>query len=206
MIIGSKKYYDSSLYPHIVHNFASNDECDQLVAYANQNEHLFGQLGNPRTNFWDGRSLSEGAASMQIKYLMRAIAKRMNLELERVSANGVLVPDLLNITRWIPGYELTPHADREEPDGSPHGMPWRDFAALMYLNDDYKGGEIYFPNQHLTIKPKKGDFVCFPGTLEFLHGVKETTSGIRYTLTSFYTYDKTKAFDPEWLNSFAIIR
>jgi hypothetical protein len=131
---------------------------------------------------------------------MKEIAKRMNLELERITDNGILVPDQLDITRWLPGYILSPHADKEYLDGSPNDLPWRDFATLVYLNDKYAGGEICFPNQNITIRPKTGDFIAFPGTSEFQHEVKETISGVRYTLTSFYTYDKERAFDPRWLN------
>jgi hypothetical protein len=32
--------------------------------------------------------------------------------------------------------------------------------------------------------------IFFPGTLTFLHGVRPITSGARYTLTLFWTYDK----------------
>ena len=37
---------------------------------------------------------------------------------------------------------------------------------------------------------KPNTLVFFPGTLEYLHGVKEITGGVRYTLTSFWTFNK----------------
>jgi hypothetical protein len=43
------------------------------------------------------------------------------------------------------------------------------------------------------LKPKQNTLVFFPGTLEFLHGVKPITNGVRYTLTSFWTYDKQQS-------------
>ena len=56
------------------------------------------------------------------------------------------------------------------------------------------GGEIYFPNKENYCPPiEPGMLVFFPGTLEFLHGVKEVTEGTRYTIASFFTRDKSKA-------------
>ena len=81
------------------------------------------------------------------------------------------------------------HADGENKNEK-HPFFWRNFGCVYYLNDDYEGGEIYFPNQNIKLKPKPNTLVFFPGTLEYLHGVNPITNGIRYTLTSFWTFDK----------------
>ena len=49
---------------------------------------------------------------------------------------------------------------------------------------------ILSPNQNIEIKPKPNTLVFFPGNLEFLHGVKPMINDVRYTLTSFWTFDK----------------
>ena len=77
------------------------------------------------------------------------------------------------------------HADRANPDGRPHNMAFRDFASIVYLNDDYEGGELHLVEQNYTIKPKPGMLVAFPSDHKFLHAALPTTSGIRYVIVSW---------------------
>ena len=94
------------------------------------------------------------------------------------------------IVKWLPGQKQTPHADKElhtGPDaGKPNDFPCYDLSSLFYLNDDYEGGELYFPNQGVQFKPKKGAAYFFPGDMNYIHGVTEITSGIRYTCPFFW--------------------
>lgn len=95
------------------------------------------------------------------------------------------------IVRWLPGQFQKPHADKElheGPDaGLPNDFPYYDLSSLFYLNDDYEGGELYFPLQDVKFKPKKGAAYFFPGDMHFIHGVTEIKSGIRYTCPFFWT-------------------
>jgi len=70
------------------------------------------------------------------------------------------------------------------------GNPTRDISSVLYYNDDYEGGEICFPNQQLTIKPKPGMFICFPAKDEFPHEVKEIKNGYRWCTTTFWCIQK----------------
>jgi hypothetical protein len=106
--------------------------------------------------------------------------------------------DVLQIVRWQPGMFMRPHADNANPDGSPHGMPWRNFAAIAYINDDYEGGELYFTALDIVVKPKRGMFVAFTGGFHHEHAVLRVRSGTRLTMPSFMTFDRTKA-DPTLL-------
>lgn len=65
-----------------------------------------------------------------------------------------------------------------------------EIAVNMYLNDEYEGGELYFPDYDLSIKPKPGQLIMFPGGHEYRHGVRVVTSGSRYTMASFLTTPK----------------
>jgi hypothetical protein len=92
------------------------------------------------------------------------------------------------LVRWRKGDKLDPpHADCENLDGSPHPYPNRHYSALVYLNDEYEGGQIFFPHQQLEPKMSPGTLVQFEGTREFLHGVREITDGERYTVVMFFT-------------------
>jgi hypothetical protein len=100
--------------------------------------------------------------------------------------------------RWNTGNLQYPHADKElhkyeewggHPDreGQPNDFPFYDIAGLFYINDDYEGGELYFPEQGIQFKPKKGAAYFFPGDRNYIHGVTEITSGTRYTCPFFFT-------------------
>jgi hypothetical protein len=112
---------------------------------------------------------------------------------EKVDAhlNVNAVPTFPAFVRWFPGNYQLPHADKElhegENSGKPNNFPYYDIAGLMYLNDDYEGGELYFPQHDIEFKPKAGAAYFFPGDKNFIHGVKEVTAGVRYTLPFFWT-------------------
>lgn len=103
----------------------------------------------------------------------------------------IVKPTTPTIVRWLPGQLQNPHADKElheGPDaGRPNDFPYYDLSSLFYLNDDYEGGELYFPKQEAEFKPKKGAAYFFPGDMNYIHGVKEIKSGIRYTCPLFWT-------------------
>ena len=43
------------------------------------------------------------------------------------------------------GPAMPVHQDDRHPDpNEPHGTPWRFLASVIYLNDDYEGGEYIF--------------------------------------------------------------
>ena len=98
------------------------------------------------------------------------------------------------MVRWLPGQFQLPHADKElhegEHRGKPNDFPHYDLASLFYLNDDYEGGELYFPLQGITIKPKPRAAYFFPGDMNYVHGVTEVKAGIRFTCPFFWHITK----------------
>jgi hypothetical protein len=91
------------------------------------------------------------------------------------------------IVRWFPGLEQKPHSDKQLNDGSPNPFPTYDINSLFYYNDDFEGGELYYPEHDIIIKPSPGLAVAHPGDINYLHGVKTVTYGERFTTPSFYT-------------------
>ena len=61
----------------------------------------------------------------------------------------------------------------------------RDITILIYLNEDYEGGELEFPDWGITFKPKTGTILAFPSYIEFSHRVLPVTKGNRYNLVSW---------------------
>lgn len=105
--------------------------------------------------------------------------------------NVVAFPTKPALVRWTPGTFQNPHADKElhigEDAGKPNLFPHYDLAGLFYLNDEYEGGELFFPKQGIQFKPKKGAAYFFPGDMNYVHGITEITSGERHTCPFFWT-------------------
>jgi predicted 2-oxoglutarate/Fe(II)-dependent dioxygenase YbiX len=93
------------------------------------------------------------------------------------------------IVRWFGGIEQRPHADKQMNDGSPNPFTDYDINSLFYWNDDFEGGELYYPQHDIVVKPEPGLAVIHPGDINYLHGVKMVTSGERYTSPAFFTVE-----------------
>lgn len=66
----------------------------------------------------------------------------------------------------------------------------RDITILGYLNEDYEGGLLEFPDYGISIKPKKGTIISFPSYYEFQHRVTPITSGTRYNFVLWIETEK----------------
>jgi hypothetical protein len=172
-------------------DFLPVESCARFVKYVEESN-LWENNGD---GDWNNRSvnLSKMDFTMREEMLDLRIRVKENM-LQDYSITKNLFADIFQFVRWLPDNVLMPHADAENPDGSVHPFPYRNFAAVIYLNDNYRGGQIYFPN-HDNFQPviTPGTLVTFPGTLEYLHGVTKIKSGTRYTIAGFFTYDETRA-------------
>jgi predicted 2-oxoglutarate/Fe(II)-dependent dioxygenase YbiX len=144
--------------------------------------------------YWKSRvAHAAGLNDPKLSEKLIDIRKRVGADItEAFALTEPIYADTLQIVRWPEGFEQQPHADSENPNGVPHEFHWRRYASLIYLNDDFEGGQIYFPKLNLTPTIKPGMLVYFPGTLEYLHGVSKVTRGVRFTVVSFWTFDRTK--------------
>ena len=89
------------------------------------------------------------------------------------------VPGFGSIQRQYIDVPLKSHVDQ-------HTDPSIKYASIIYLNDNYNGGEFYFVKKDFEIKPKSGSLLIFPGTEEFEHGVRAPADGpMRYVLPGF---------------------
>jgi predicted 2-oxoglutarate/Fe(II)-dependent dioxygenase YbiX len=61
----------------------------------------------------------------------------------------------------------------------------RDISLLIYLNDEYDGGELDFKRLSYTLRPQAGMLVWFPSDIRYEHMAKLVTRGCRYALVSW---------------------
>ena len=95
------------------------------------------------------------------------------------------------LQRMQEGVELKAHTDQ-------HTDPSIKYAAILYINDDYKDGTLFFKNkENSDLRPAPGTLLLFPGNEEYEHGVRFVGEGpIRYVtvgfikITGFYEQNK----------------
>lgn len=61
----------------------------------------------------------------------------------------------------------------------PNYVPERKFTTVLYLNDDFNGGETHFPTLDILVKPESRKIVGFDCDEKHVHGVMPVTNGIR---------------------------
>ena len=67
-----------------------------------------------------------------------------------------------------------------------HGKT-RKISMVVWLNEDFKGGDFQFHKSHLksnVIKPKQGSIIMFPSWV--MHRVTPVTQGTRYSMVSWF--------------------
>ena len=145
------------------------------------------------SSYWDHRVATTNTierSNPSIPGTIRGMVERLKIEVDSFFKVDAF-PTSPAIVRWLPGQLQQPHADKELHEGGnagkPNDFPFYDIAGLFYLNDDYEGGELYFPNQGIQFKPKRGSAYFFPGDMNYIHGVTAIESGIRYVVPFFWT-------------------
>jgi hypothetical protein len=183
---------------HIFENFIDAEDlitvqefCPKINEWNNSQESVYAEDGTCLYNadYWNDRTCSSDILkklSPQVFLIVEKYIDKMQSVLEDIY--GVeLSPRPPVIMKWRPGIEQKPHADKQLNNGEPNAFVDYDINSLFYYNDNFEGGELYYPQHGISIKPKPGLAVAHPGDVNYLHGVTMVTEGSRYTTPSFYT-------------------
>lgn len=92
------------------------------------------------------------------------------------------------VLRYREGGEYRPHSDAEsfitEEKRWTRSLD-RDLSILLYLNDDFAGGEIVFHNFGMQLKPGRGLLIAFPADHRYVHAAMPVKTGVRYAVVSW---------------------
>lgn len=111
--------------------------------------------------------------------ILEIFLKSINEYGKRYTSLSISIGEKLRVARYNVGGHYSPHVD--SGDGS------RTLSGLMYLNDDFEGGELHFPIQDITIKPKPGMVVLFPSNFVYVHQSKPVTEGRKYAIVGWFS-------------------
>lgn len=89
------------------------------------------------------------------------------------------------------GYEINKYDEGEYYDWHIDILPTKQvdriLSLVLYLNDDYEGGELQFP--FLKYTPKKGYAILFPSNWMFPHTSLPIKTGTKYSLVTWMVND-----------------
>lgn len=153
----------------IIHNFLSDEECDVLVQEATTSQK------------WKPQNENTGIFILKSKNhnILIDINKRVS---------GLFDKELH--TQMIRMIHKTNSDSFWEEHSDDAGGEEIKYGVVLYLNEDFEGGELIYPKLDLEIKPKKGMLVYHLGSEK--HRVSKVISGNRYTLTSFIRTQKAR--------------
>ena len=166
-------------------------QCDELVAYLEEQPRqrlvtFDGHTGQQqydrdRVTDWVPLGSQQPTIIENVQTALREVAEPKF----ECRINWFLMPQVL---RYESGGHYIRHADSEQmnPDNNTwHKVADRDVSLLMYLNDEFAGGELFFPNFNYRYQPEKGDLVLFPSDHRYMHEAETVTSGFRYAIVSW---------------------
>lgn len=173
----------------VIEDFITEEDANSLISEIRNPSEI-----NPYPDYYSERN--GGTAfpyNKRVTDILRIYAKKANL----VQKNFFNTEKDVIITKsfgsgWTVGTSGSPHIDAIDKE------PFIEFSTVIYLNDEYEGGNIYFPAQKFNIKPKKYSAIFFPGNdYDYLHGVSPIESGNRYTAL-FMQSTKKEFEDPDF--------
>jgi hypothetical protein len=129
-----------------------------------------------------GKFLPENKVLSEIHDQVESSLDECLLHYGRLWNLNIAYKEAFNFVKYSPGKYFKVHAD--------HGPYYTcTISAVVYLNDDYEGGEIQFTRQGLTVKPEAGDIVLFPSNFVYEHSSLEIKSGTKYSVVVMTDYN-----------------
>jgi Rps23 Pro-64 3,4-dihydroxylase Tpa1-like proline 4-hydroxylase len=157
----------------LIENFLSEAECNNIISEQisfNKSMVLVEQKAIIETNIRDN----------EVSFYNNSLIDKKILD-----KIGSLKLEGLQLLKYSKGNKFTPHFDVA------YGEFKRLFTIIIYLNDDFVGGETNFINAKIKIKPKKGSLLIWKniknGKVDSnsLHESLKVIKGIKYNLVNW---------------------
>jgi hypothetical protein len=165
---------------HYIPGFMPADVIEIIDAYSRKNDGEFDEYGNGEKEFTVNVFKKDDVDTQAVRALVTEWGKKVyDFVVEHYGGEfKPFEPAMSHIARFESGWGMHEHYDASKPN---------DIATLIYINNDYTGGDIYFPEYDISHKPQPGDLLTFPDNPRYIHGVKPIAEGIRYTTPRWFT-------------------
>jgi len=160
----------------LIEDFISTEEQNELLDIARaasqedwEKDHIENNYNIDKNSIWYDKALN-------IESDLRVILQE---RLKKAIPENLKVKKFLTIQRHYPGSNLPEHIDKDHDEKM-------EYAAVLYLNEDYLGGSLYFPEINLDMRLPEKSLILFYTGKPYLHGVKEVLPGpTRYVIATF---------------------
>jgi predicted 2-oxoglutarate/Fe(II)-dependent dioxygenase YbiX len=88
-----------------------------------------------------------------------------------------------NLLRYQPGDFFETHVDVVQGHRT---YVARQISVVAFGNQGFKGGELHFPRQRVTIEPEAGAVVLFPSAYTHPHASLPVREGTKYSVVTWY--------------------
>jgi|TARA_R100000084_G_C4609048_1_gene127110 predicted 2-oxoglutarate/Fe(II)-dependent dioxygenase YbiX len=167
-------------------NFVNPDDCDQIYSYLKENTSKTYNVDNTRPWFENNNLFYSRIDNPHIKDLVRKYIIKLSTAISLHYKQNIY-PHYTDLVVWHRGKYMEAHRDDgfNSDDEVKRILEPRHVSSLIYLNDDFTGGETFVGKK--KFKPKKGAALIFKSNL--LHGVTQVKEGVRGTIASWFTKD-----------------
>jgi len=194
-IPGPYAWLDSDVPPGVMllHQYLSPEYCERLRTFADTQPDLWGGVIDLQQGGYSKKRTEQRIAGhIALDPIIDEIVTLFNdIFCKRLAACYQVVFEWYErpaLIRYPVGGKYDAHSDSES--WVAERAQWqrfldRDYSVVLWLNDDFKGGDFTFIDQGYSIRPRVGSIVAFPSDHRYLHAVQPTTDGIRYALVSW---------------------
>lgn len=179
----------------IVKNFLPEAECRKLVRFAEKQEASWLKVidrekstAHKTVERRDPDRVTQVVNMQKRQAALDDIVRRALLQFGSPRYGLIDFFETPYILRYKVGGKYAEHADSEAFDREQkqfHRVADRDLSLLVYLNDDYSGGELRFNRLNYVYQPAAGDLVLFPSNNTFMHQAEQVTRGTKYAIVSW---------------------
>lgn len=175
----------------VVNNFISKDESSSIVNFVSgviekwEQPIIYKESRNGFVGIVDKRLFDYGLHEYYLSDLKNAIHNLV----ENTFKTKLKIASY-HAMRWEPGQDSVPHVDTDNYDDNVYAFPQNKYSAVLYLNEDFQGGELYFPQHGIDIIPESGKLVFFPGDHTNIHGIANMVDGYRFNFVYFLDEDE----------------
>lgn len=170
-------------------DFVSKEDCEYIIKYAIEAN----AWSKTNDTFWNERVFypENLPDDNEFKVKMSTILKKAKHFIMKEYSLDNVYADTFHVVRWYEGQFQPAHQDDMENamyDGD--FFRHRAYGSIIYLNDNFDGGETCYPQYDIKISPKTGRFNVHLGDANHLHAVNKIENGTRYTIAAFWGVEK----------------
>jgi len=171
-----------------IDNFLTYQECDFIMQFSG--DKLFKSRVYSATA--DVESNVRDSEQCWLKNDANELFQKISDRVASITETNIADQEELQVVKYKPGGYYRPHYDacdsrRENCDRFNGDKGPRFITFIIYLNDDFVGGETHFPNINKSVVPKKGKAAIFYDTDEngqvldkALHGGMDVSNGDKW--------------------------